>query len=101
MPLTVHSRSEFGSTPLHFAARLGEVEQIALLLSHGANVDAIGEDGATPLHDAAGNDMAEAAEALLAAGANATLKDDDGFTAAELARDMGAEATAELIEKRG
>jgi len=38
--------------PLHFAARKGQLETAALLLSHGADVNAQDKYGYTPLHEA-------------------------------------------------
>jgi len=50
----VHSKSNDGSTPLHFAAANESDEVAALLISSGANVNATTEDGSTLLHIAAG-----------------------------------------------
>ena len=99
--LTVSTRDEFGNTPLHIAARLGETEHVALLLAHGANIDAIGEDGATPLHDAAGYGRDETVAVLLKAGARRNLRDEDGMTPEEAARELGHNAVADLIAAAG
>ncbi|KAG9400926.1 hypothetical protein AC1031_009648 [Aphanomyces cochlioides] len=51
---TVNERTKFGNTPLHRAAKNGQVEMVlAGLLAHGAQVDAKNNDGLTPLHEAA------------------------------------------------
>lgn len=40
-------------TPLHIAARMGNVDNVLLLLQHGADPEAVTKDGYTPLHIAA------------------------------------------------
>ncbi|KAK2769914.1 ankyrin-2 ankyrin [Colletotrichum kahawae] len=39
-----------GTTPLHFATILGQIDSIRLLVSRGANIDAQNQNGSTPLH---------------------------------------------------
>ena len=97
--LSVSTRDEFGNTPLHIAARMGEIDHVELLIANGANVDAIGEDGATPLHDAAGYGRVAVVKALLAAGANTAVKDEEDMTAEESARDLGQTEAADAIAK--
>lgn len=99
--MTPTTRDEFGVTPLHAAARLGEIEHVKAFLGAGAPVNLRGEEGATPLHDAAGYGWVEVVKALLEAGADAGLVDEDGFTPAEIARQMEQEAAAEVIEGWG
>ena len=52
-------------TPLHIASRLGNVDNVVLLLQHGANVDATTKDKYTPLHIAAKEGHDEVAQVLL------------------------------------
>lgn len=59
-------------TPLHIAARLGNVDIVSLLLQHGAAVDAVTKDMYTPLHITAKEDQEEVAAALLDHGASLT-----------------------------
>lgn len=71
-----------GYTPLHYAARNGHYRVCAILLQHGADVDATTPSiQATPLHRAAVQGHAETVETLLRHGANANLRDTDGKTA--------------------
>ena len=39
-----------GYTPLHIASKASLADNVLLLLKHGANPNAQGNDGATPLH---------------------------------------------------
>ena len=45
--------SQEQQTPLHIAARMGNVDNVLLLLQHGADPEAVTKDGYTPLHIAA------------------------------------------------
>jgi ankyrin repeat protein len=64
------------NTPLHLAAREGRADCAALLLRHGAAVNARNSDKNTPLHFAAGvrQGNAECVKLLLEHGADPTLK---------------------------
>lgn len=60
---------ERGDTPLHVAARAGQVATVRELASHGARLDARDAQGRTPLELALIHGKTQAAAALLAAGA--------------------------------
>jgi ankyrin repeat protein len=72
--MPTEARDHSGNTPLHWAAGYGCVPCVALLLAHGANVNAARKDGGTPLHRA----HAGTVPALLAAGANVLARDGSG-----------------------
>jgi hypothetical protein len=76
-------RKFVNTTPLHSAARGGNVEITKFLVSKGADVDAEAIDGTTPLHLAAN---VEIAKFLISKGAyvNATTK--RGWTPLDIAR---------------
>lgn len=57
---------------MHIAARLGNADIVALLLQHGASVDAATKDLYTPLHIAAKEGQEEVAVILLEHGASLT-----------------------------
>ncbi len=69
-----------GFTPLHFAAREGELEIAQLLLEAGADVNAIAADGKNPLNLAIYNGHYELAELLIDAGGDVNQPDAEGFT---------------------
>lgn len=60
-------------TPLHIAARLGNVDNVVLLLQHGASPDATTKDLYTAVHIAAKEGHEEVILALLEHGANHSL----------------------------
>jgi ankyrin repeat protein len=69
-PALVNSIDMRGRTPLHSAARLGDIEIVTLLIKDGADVSAKDSDGVTPLHDAVEAGHAEIVELLLVKGAD-------------------------------
>jgi ankyrin repeat protein len=69
-----------GFTPLHFAAREGEIEIAQLLLDAGADVNPIAADGKNPLSLAIYNGHYALAELLVDAGADVNQADAEGFT---------------------
>jgi ankyrin repeat protein len=48
----VFSRDYWGATPLHWAAKFGYRDVVALLLANGTDVNAKSIAGVTPLHEA-------------------------------------------------
>ena len=75
-----------GSTLLATAALMGHTEVVALLLQHGADIDARSQDGGTALHAAAFLGRAETVKLLLDKGADTTLQSNMGGTAIEGAK---------------
>ena len=75
-----------GSTLLATAALMGHTEIVALLLEHGADVNAKSRDGATALHTSAFLGRAETVKLLLENGADTTLKNNMGSTAIDGAK---------------
>jgi len=87
-------------TPLHFAACMGMLRVVKLLLDHGADVRAVNLTGRTPLHLAAFWGRMDVAKALVSAGADLSAEDKYGFTAAEIASKKGFADLAAFLRSR-
>jgi len=68
--LSPNDRGAFEDYPLHKVAIWGDVAAAAVLIEHGADVNALGEDGDTPLHRAVAGNKVEMMEFLISQGAN-------------------------------
>jgi len=66
--------------PFHQAAAHGDVDQVKLLISNGADVNAKAEKEMTPLHYAAKAGKMEMVQLLIKAGADVNAKDQNGLT---------------------
>ncbi len=78
--------SQFGITPLGWAALNGQTEAAKLLIEKGADVNARSRDGSTPLNSAAFLGRVETVKLLLEKGADTTLRSNDGTTPTDVAR---------------
>lgn len=72
--------SNGGFTPLLFAAREGDLASARLLVTNGANLNAIASDGKTPLGLSVYNGNYELASFLIDSGSQIDLPDAEGFT---------------------
>jgi uncharacterized protein len=102
-PGAVASYSGDGFTPLHLAAFFGKGEAAALLLAHGASVDARGRGWmtGTPLHSAASASHTDVAALLVDAGADPDARQTHGWTPLHAAARNGNLALVELLLDRG
>jgi ankyrin repeat protein len=85
-----------GWTPLHYAASGPQASLVALMLKHGAEINAQAPNGNTALMMAAGYGQEESVTLLLESGADKTLVNEQGKTAQDYARISGREF---LVEK--
>ncbi len=91
--------NRIGWTPLHYAATGPQAQAAALLLEHGAQIDARSPNGSTALMMAARYGSEDAVALLLARGANARLRNEQDLGAADFARLGGREALAVKLEQ--
>lgn len=89
-----------GWTPLHYAATSGHLDMIRLLLEEHAFIDAQSPNGTTPLMMAAQYGTSESVELLLARGADVNLRSDLDHSAADFARRVGRDRTADGLTRR-
>jgi uncharacterized protein len=94
---SIEQVGRFGNRPLHVACVRGLMEEIAALVSAGANVNAPGENGNTPLHEAVGQASKAVAVYLLQHGADPSMKNDDGQSSIDIAHLMGRGELAKLL----
>lgn len=91
IPDNIDLMQRYGWTPLHWAARHGQVSVVQRLLGEGARIDAREHMGRTPLHLAAMANQRDTVELLLARGADINAPDRWGVTPLrrmELLRDV-------------
>ncbi len=88
-----------GDTLLHYVAARSGRDEVNLLVSAGADINARGEMGQTPLHHAAIWGRLDVAEHLLALGADQSIRDEFGMTAQETALRQGREEMARLLRR--
>lgn len=100
-PVAITSRSSNGDTPLHVMTWRNDLEAVEILISAGADVDAVGDMGETPLHIAARGGNVAIATALLKAGARDDIRSEWEFvsTPHEMAERAGG-AIAELFARK-
>ena len=70
-----------GNVCLHIAAQNGHFDLVKLLLSRGADVNAMNNGGQTALHMAVSYDIDDVRDFLLSKGADDTIKNEEGFEA--------------------
>lgn len=77
--------NKHGWAALHYAASIGNVEIMKLLLEKSAYVDAESPNKTTPLMMAARSGQTDAVKLLIEEGADISLRNDQGMTAADFA----------------
>jgi uncharacterized protein len=90
-----------GSTPLHWAAYQGDVDEVKRLLAAGAKVSAANAYGVTPMELAAETGNTAILQLLLAAGADVESANAEGQTALMSVARTGNVEAAKLLIKRG
>lgn len=91
----------WGRTPLHFAAKTGQLEDVRRLVQAGADINAADETQETPLHMAVREKHTDVAMALLQAGADIHAANEGGYTALHFAASYGNVNIVRELLKRG
>lgn len=86
-----------GWTPLHYAASMGQVDLIRLLLENHAYIDAESPNGTTPLMMAGMYGTAETVKLLLQEGADPLLRNQQGLSALQFAESASRPDAAEML----
>ena len=82
-----------GQTPIHVAARCGNVEAVRSLFKHGVSPNIRDKDGNTPIHLAAFRGQYEVIEILVDHGADLTVQNNEGETALHIAAHKAVDPT--------
>ena len=90
-----------GWTPLHYAAKRGQLEICELLIQHDANVNVKDNLRRTPLHRAASWGYLEICELLIKHGADVNTKDKYKWTQLHFATSWGHLEICELLIQHG
>ncbi|KAL3462147.1 ankyrin repeat-containing domain protein [Aspergillus heterothallicus] len=93
--------SEIRMTPLHWAARTGQCDTLALLLRAGAPIHRVDQRGRTGLHLAVREGHGDAVGVLLEEGADPNVLDETDCTPLDLARLSGCEEMADRLVRAG
>lgn len=96
----VNYHGTIGDTPMHTAVWRNSLEEVKVLLCHGADPNAVGDMGERPLHAAVTCKHEAIIEALLRAGAKIDLKDDEGLDVWKTAEIAGYKDELEKIVTR-
>ena len=99
----VNAKSNYGHTPLYWAAYRGHASAVSILIAAGANVNAKNNGGDTPLHRAARQDYASVASILIAAGADVNAKSGGSYgdTPLHRAAQQGNASVASILIAAG
>jgi ankyrin repeat protein len=89
--------SEVTDTPLHSAAKAGNIDLARSLIEHGASIDWCCCSCVTPLHDAIIYKHPEVVDLLLEAGADTEISYDLSASVIELARTRGTQEIVDMI----
>ncbi|MBS1979360.1 MAG: ankyrin repeat domain-containing protein [Bacteroidetes bacterium] len=93
------SSNSFHVAPIHSACSVGSIDIVAMLIRHGADVNAKQQQDYTPLHQAAHAGRVDMCELLLKNGADRNAKTSAGQTPMDMAREKGSKETASLLER--
>ena len=96
---SANSSGPGGDTPLHLACYRGSLEDAALLLDAGADVNAVGDMKRRPIHEAIAYGPIELVRLLLERGASLEFLDGFDASAIDLAQHRGDEEIRALVSR--
>ena len=82
----VNAVDKYGNTPLHEAARTGDIPAIKFLVKRGAQINVQNQEKRTPLHLAAARGNVSSTKLLMELGADHMIKDENDLTPVELSK---------------
>ena len=89
------------STPLHWAAGAGKANTMEVLISLGADVDALSDSDSTPLHQAVLHNRLEAVKLLIRGNADLNSQNKSGYTPLDYATANGWTELVKLLQTAG
>ena len=89
------------STPLHWAAGAGKVNTMEVLISLGADVEAVSDSDATPLHQAVLRNRLEAVKLLIRSNADLNSQNKSRHTPLDYATANGWTELVTLLKSAG
>ena len=101
VPSRPRAGQETTARSLHQAVVEGDIDQVNLLISKGADVNMKNRMGWSPLHTAIQNRRQAIVEPLIAKGANVNAKDNRGQTPLHVAVNLGQKEVVELLIAKG
>jgi hypothetical protein len=96
-----NSKTVYGNTLLHSAARGGLTEFIKMLISKGLKADEKNIYGQTPFHFAAAGGHKEVIRLFLNKGCDINVKTNDGRTPIHFSRENGKKEVEDFLVKKG
>ncbi|KAJ6948847.1 hypothetical protein NC651_002994 [Populus alba x Populus x berolinensis] len=87
--LDIDDQDNDGAGPLHYAAQVGAMQTVKLLIKYEVDVNAADNEGWTPLHIAVQSRNRDIVKVLLVNGADKTRRTKDGITPLDLSLCFG------------
>lgn len=97
LTMDVNSKDKNGRTALHYAAMLGKLDALTILIEKGADIETQDNDGNTALYLAVMLGKLDAAKTLVEKGALIEIRDKDGNTALHIAAENGQLAVVQYL----
>jgi ankyrin repeat protein len=85
--------------PIHIACLEGELEDVEIMVSAGADINLIGDIGNTPLHYAVSGGNLMVVKRLIELGASPRIKNEFGETAKDIAEIKKIDEIATILKK--